>query len=183
MHVNKEASCLKILNNVSNTLSIMTTGMSRRQSACNACILKQARWCVCACLCMSISVGGLIYVYLATFAHSNDAWYHIFIYSSQKWHPGTGSLRHICCHSSHLSVTQTAQCSVATFKRKGLYYNQTLVKLAVAHREMCTLKWALPVRHKRRNAEKDWKSGGDHSEQGCGCEFSHRTVWCGLMRK
>lgn len=50
------------------------------------------------------------------------------------------------------------------------------LKLAASHREMCTLKSALPVRHKRRNAEKDWKSGGDHSQQGCGCEFSHRTV-------
>lgn len=107
----------------------MTTGMSRRQSACNACILKQARWCVCACLCVSVRVGGLIYVYLASFTHSNDAWYHIFIYSSQKWHPPA-----LVRCSTFVVIPLISQSDrrpgvrPPRSKGGGLYDNQTLVK-------------------------------------------------------
>ncbi len=163
----------------------MAESTSGRQSACNACILKQpwcvclcACACVCGCVCVSVSVGVLIYVHLATFAHSNEALDYIFSSSSQKWHSKHQLLLHICCDFSHLSILQTAQCSVGTFKRGWLYNNQTLIKLAMFLRERHALQWALLVRYKRTKHGEGQEIRGKSQQHGCWLWISPNGVMC-----
>lgn len=90
--------------------------------------------------------------------------------------PGINLPRHIYCDSSHLSILQAAQCSVGMFKRGWLYNNQTLIKLAAPLPEIHALKWALLVRYKGQNAEKDWKSEGHHSSKAAAVNST--ITWC-----
>lgn len=88
MHVNKEASSLKILNNVSNTLLIMTgkTHLEDRVPATHA------FWSnpddVCVCLCVRVHQCGRFNLCTLCDFHTQQ-WciiLHFFSYSSQKWH-------------------------------------------------------------------------------------------------
>lgn len=90
--------------------------------------------------------------------------------------PNINLLCHVYCDSSHLSVLQTAQCVVAIFKRGWLYNNQTLIKLAAAHPEMCALKWALLVRNIRQKSKDGLEIRGRLQRRGCSCDF-YRHMW------
>ena len=146
MHVNKEASSLKILNNVSNTLLIMAESTSRRQSACNARILKQSRWwCVCVCVCVH-QCGRFNLCTPCDF--STQRWcivLHFLMQQSKMTFPAT-----TCCGTFiviPLIFQSHRHPGVRLVHSKrgvgGMYNNQTLIELAVAYPEMGALKWVL----------------------------------------
>lgn len=88
--------------------------------------------CGCFNLCASCDFAHTAMIHFIPFSHT----------AVKKLHslPQFAAACTVYCDSSHLSVLETSQCSVGTFKRGRLYYNQTLIKLAVALPEMHALQ-------------------------------------------